>query len=219
MHFFHRRLAISLAALSRAPRSSCVRATRWSCAAIALCFPLMVAAQQTPRTAASPAPSGVAQTFLSFGPPYGGWLLMAFDSIPASQYGFRPTPVQQSIGHIAQHLEDANYQLCALFGDQARVVAAKDSLADTIKAQWPKDTLITRLRASLVFCRGAIEKLTDAQLADEFTISTPSGPQTVLRVRYLILLVTDLAEHYSQLSSYMRLLGLVPPSALLRPKQ
>ena len=142
---------------------------------------------------------------------------MAFDSIPASQYGFRPTPAQQSIGHIAQHLEDANYQLCALFGNQKRVVAAKDSLADTIKAQWPKDTLITRLRASLVFCRDAIEKLTDAQLADELTVSTPSGPQTVLRVRYLILLVTDLAEHYSQLSSYMRLLGLVPPSALPRP--
>jgi hypothetical protein len=31
-------------------------------------------------------------------------------------------------------------------------------------------------------------------------------------------LVTDLAEHYSQVSSYMRLMGLVPPSALPRPK-
>ena len=97
------------------------------------------------------------------------------------------------------------------------MTAARDSLADTIKARWPKDTLIARVRASLVFCRDAIEKLSDAQLADEITISTPSGPQTVVRVRYLILLVTDLAEHYSQLSSYMRLLGLVPPSALPRP--
>ena len=186
---------------------------------IALCFPLTLSAQQKPRAAESQAPNGVAQTFLSFGPPYGGWLLMAFDSIPASQYGFRPTPVQQSVGFIAQHLEDANYQLCSLFGEQKHVMATKDSLADTIKAQWPKDTLISRLRASLIFCRAAIEKLTDAKLADELTISTSSGPQTVLRARYLILLVTDLAEHYSQLSSYMRLLGLIPPSALLRPKQ
>ena len=69
------------------------------------------------------------------------------------------------------------------------------------------------------FCRSAIEKLSDASLADELTISTPRGPQTVLRARYLILLVTDLAEHYSQLSSYMRLIGLVPPSALMRPKE
>jgi uncharacterized damage-inducible protein DinB len=70
-----------------------------------------------------------------------------------------------------------------------------------------------------MFCRAAIEKLTDAQLADELTISTPSGSQTVLRARYLILLVTDLAEHYAQLASYMRILGMVPPSALPRPQR
>ena len=33
----------------------------------------------------------------------------------------------------------------------------------------------------------------------------------------LLALVTDLAEHYSQLSSYMRLIGMLPPSALPRP--
>jgi hypothetical protein len=188
-------------------------------ALITLCLPLTLGAQQQSRAAESPAPNGVAQTFLSFGRPYGGWLLMAFDSIPASQYGFRPTPVQQSVGYIAQHLENANYGLCTTFGAQKHIMTAKDSLADTIKAQWPKDTLISRVRASLVFCRDAIEKLRDAHLADELTVETPSGPQTVLRVRYLLLLVTDLAEHYSQLSSYMRLIGLVPPSALPRPKR
>ena len=180
--------------------------------------PLILSAQERPPVPTPQTPNGVAQTFLSFGPPYGGYLLMAFDSIPASQYGYRPMPVQQSVGYIAQHLEDANYKQCSLFGPAKHTMSAKDSLADTIKAQWPKDTLIARVRASLVFCRDAIEKLTDAQLADELVVSTPSGPVTVHRVRYLILLVTDLAEHYSQLSSYMRLLGMVPPSALLRPK-
>ncbi len=187
-------------------------------APVALCFPMLLGAQQNPPAVQTKAPNAVAQTFLSFGPPYGGWLLMAFDSIPAKQYGFRPTPVQQSIGYIAQHLENANYRLCAEFGERKYVMSAKDALADTIKAQWPKDTLITRVRASLVFCRDAIDRLSDAQLSDELTVQTPAGPQTVRRVRYLILLVTDLAEHYSQLSSYMRVLGLVPPSALPRPK-
>jgi uncharacterized damage-inducible protein DinB len=188
-------------------------------APIALCFPLLLAAQQPVGSAAVKPSNGVARTFLSFGPPYGGWLLMAFDSIPASRYGYRPTPAQQSIGHIAQHLESANYALCSTFGEEKHVMSAKDSLADTIKALWPKDTLTARVRASLVFCRAAIERLTDAQLADEMTVATPSGPQTVLRARYLMLLITDLAEHYSQLSSYMRLLGLTPPSALSRPKR
>lgn len=188
-------------------------------APIALCLPMLLGAQQTQPAADASAANVVTRTFLSFGPPYGGWLLMAFDSIPARQYGFHPTPAQQSIGYIAQHLENANYRLCAQFGDVKYVMSAKDSLADTIKAQWPKDTLTARVRASLMFCRTAIEKLSDARLADEMIVDTPSGPQVVVRARYLMLLITDLAEHYSQLSSYMRILGLVPPSALPRPQR
>ena len=123
-------------------------------------LPAQLHGQQVP--AGTPPANRVAQTFKSFGRPYGGWLLAAFDSIPANRYDFRPTPVQQSIGFIAQHLEDANYQLCERFGSKARVVTAKDSLADTVKARWPKDTLIARLRSSLVFCGEAIDRLTDA---------------------------------------------------------
>lgn len=159
-------------------------------------------------------PNGIARTFLSFGRPYGGWLLMAFDSIPASQYGFHPTPVQQSVGFIAQHLETANYGLCSTFGGEKYVPAAKDLVADTIKARWPKDTLIARVRKSLEFCAAAIQKLSDAQLSDTLMATTPSGPQPVLRARFLMLLITDLAEHYAQVSGYMRILGMVPPSAL-----
>jgi hypothetical protein len=171
-------------------------------------------AQSRPASAEPPANAGVAQTFRSFGRPYGAYLIAAFDSIPAAQYGFRPTPIQQSVGYIAQHLEDANYQLCSLFGDAKYVRTAKDSLADTVKARWPKDTLVARVRKSLIFCGDAIGRLTDARLADTLQAGPPGATTSVLRVRYLILLVTDLAEHYAQLSSYMRILGLVPPTAL-----
>ena len=179
----------------------------------AACVPFMLSAQESSTTGATP-PNGVARTFLSFGQPYGGWLLMAFDSIPESQYVFHPTPVQQSIGFIAQHLESADYSLCSTFGAVKHASSAKDELPGEVKANWPKDTLIARVRASLVFCAAAVQGLSDAQLADTMTASTPAGPQTVLRVRHLILLVTDLAEHYAQIAGYMRILGLVPPSAL-----
>lgn len=139
---------------------------------------------------------------------------MALDSIPQKDYGFRPTPPQQSIGFIAQHLEAGNYGLCTRFGTGKRVLSAKDSIADTLKARWPKDTLIARVRTSLLFCAAEIEKLSDAQLADEMVEQTASGTVTVRRARYLMLLITDLAEHYAQLANYMRQLGLVPPSAL-----
>ncbi|MDQ2665914.1 MAG: DinB family protein [Gemmatimonadota bacterium] len=180
----------------------------------AVLLPLSLSAQDASRASATQGSTVVVRTFLSFGRPYGGWLLMAFDSIPAARYGFRPTPVQQSVGYIAQHLEGANYELCSLFGAAQHVMTAKDSLADTVKALWPKDTLIARVRASLVFCAASIGQLSDASLADTLTDETSGGPVTVRRMRYPLLLVTDLAEHYSQISNYMRLLGLVPPSAL-----
>ncbi len=183
----------------------------------ALALPACLDAQIRPAAAEPPASAAVAHTFRAFGRPYGAYLVAAFDSIPAAQYTFRPTPIQQSIGYIAQHLEDANYQLCSLFGDRPYARTAKDSLADTVKARWPKDTLVARVRASLVYCGEAIERLTDARLADTLQAGPSGATQPVLRVRYLILLVTDLAEHYAQLASYMRLLGLVPPSALPPP--
>jgi hypothetical protein len=178
-------------------------------------LPFSLLAQQGNTTAP---PNGVARTFLGFGQPYGYWLVTALDSIPASQYSFHPTPVQQTIGFIAQHLGNANYELCAKIGGRKHAGTAKDALPDTVKARWPKDTLVARVRASLEFCGNAIRSLSDAQLADTLMVETPSGQEPVLRVRYPILLVTDLAEHYAQLAGYMRILGLVPPSASSRPK-
>jgi hypothetical protein len=150
----------------------------------------------TPRAA----PDGVMLQFMRFADVFGGRLVTAFDSIPADRYVYRPTPSQQTIGYIAQHLEDANYALCERLGGPKAPRTAKDSVADTVKAQWPKDTLVTRLRTSLHFCDEAIARVPK--------LDSPAIASTLLAFE------TDLAEHYAQLAVYMRLLGLLPPSAL-----
>ena len=183
---------------------------------LTLGMPVVVAAQQPGTASGATGANPIVQTFNDFGY-YGGWLLAAFDSIPARSYGYRPTPAQQSVGYIAQHLEDANYQLCAIIGGTRRPMTARDSLPDTVKAAWPKDTLVARLRASLVFCKAALEGLDDRKLAEEITVGSPGTGRTAFRVRWVILLFTDLAEHYAQVASYMRLLGMIPPSALRTP--
>jgi uncharacterized damage-inducible protein DinB len=61
-------------------------------------------------------------------------------------------------------------------------------------------------------------RITDAQLAEQVALTLPGRPaESFPRARYALLLITDLAEHYAQLASYMRLLGMTPPSALPRP--
>lgn len=165
-----------------------------------LLLPSLVAAQSPVAAAAAAPRSGVLYEFDNFAAIFGGRLVAAFDSIPARQYGYRPTSPQQTIGYIAQHLENADYSLCERFGPLKHKRTAKDSLADTLKARWPKDTLVARLRASLRFC--------DAALAQVKQLESPELAGVLLAFE------TDLAEHYSQLSVYMRLLGMVPPSAL-----
>lgn len=145
-------------------------------------------------------PNAVIMQFVRFADIFGSRLVAAFESIPEAQYAYRPTPTQQTVGYIAQHLEDANYSLCARLGTARRPMTAKDSLPDTIKAQWPKDTLVVRLKASLLFCDDILERLP--------ALESPAIASTLLAFE------TDLAEHYAQVASYMRMLGLVPPSAL-----
>jgi hypothetical protein len=142
-------------------------------------------------------------------------LMAAFDSIPAAKYAFKPTPLQMSIGQIASHLERSNYILCSRAGGVPHTMTARDSIADTIKAGWPKDSLTARLKASFDYCGQALASITDAMLPD--SIAAPNG-QKYVRAQYLLIYVADLVDHYSQVANYMRAIGMLPPSALPRPK-
>ena len=150
---------------------------------------------------------------------YADWLQTAFDSIPADKYGFKPTPVQMTVGNVAEHLEFANYLLCTIFSGTPHPETAKDSLPDSVKALWPKDTLVARLRASFTFCKAAFDKVSDANLADSVATGAPFRAKKNVRARLVILFMTDLVDHYSQMANYMRAMGMIPPSSYPPPKK
>ena len=161
------------------------------------------------RAGASP----VVQSLKVFADQYTPWITAALDSIPSDQYGYKPTPPQQSVGYIAQHLESSSYQLCGLFGGTKHASTAKDSLSDTVKAKWPKDTLVARVRRAFAFCNDAFGQVSDTMLAQQVSFGRPESPTTAARSLFGVGYVSDLADHYSQLANYMRLNGLLPPSA------
>jgi hypothetical protein len=177
-------------------------------------FPAVLIAQQSPS---DPEPNNIRASFAYFAEHYGRLLIAALDSIPATKYGFSPTPAQQTVGYIAQHLEDANLGLCSRLGRPDPRGAADWRISDSVRAKWPKDTLVARLHASIVFCTAAIAQLNDTRIGELATMQSDSG-RTILPARVLLAFTTDLAEHYAQLASYMRELGLAPPSAALPRK-
>jgi hypothetical protein len=146
-------------------------------------------------------------------------LAQAFDSIPESKFSYKPTPAQLSIGYIAQHLASDNTFFCNLFGDLKAPLAAEDTTtADSVKAGWSKEKLVTKLKASFTFCEGAFEQLTDAKLADQVTMTFRGQSRTITRSSMVLGHALDMADHYSQLANYMRLNNMLPPSALPRPQ-
>lgn len=181
-----------------------------------LAFPAALAAQQP--AAANPNPIVAA---------FKGRILashrniaQAFDSIPASKFDYKPTPAQLTIGYIAQHVASDSYLFCNNFGANKAALDPKDTTTpDSVKAKWPKDELVAKLKASFAFCAQAFDQLDDSKLGDAIEFTAPAGGPVRKSVRVNMVLghALDLADHYSQLANYMRLNGMIPPSALPRP--
>jgi len=182
----------------------------------ALLFPAALLAQQP---AATPSANPITDVFRGRTIGLQRLLAQAFDSIPESKFGYKPTPAQLSIGYVAQHLANDNYVFCDNFGDMKVSRPAKDTATpDSVKAQWPKDTLVAKLKESFTFCDNALKQLDDKKLAETITIHFRGQSRQIPRAQMVLNHVADLADHYSQIATYMRLNGMLPPSALPRPK-
>src|SRR5438477_2737574 len=195
--------------ISSNPIGHCMKSLRIAMAGVAL--PVALVAQQpqvNPITAAFKARIAASHRNIA----------QAFDSIPESKFGYKPTLAQQTFGYIAQHVASDSYVFCSNFGAMKRTIDAKDtSTPDSIKATWPKAELVSKLKASFAFCDQAIEQVTDATLPDAISFAYGGTERHVTRVNVVLLHALDLADHYSQIANYMRLNGMLPPSALPRP--
>jgi len=184
-------------------------------AIVALALPLGLAAQQPP---AAPPANPITAAFRGRIAGLERNLAQAFDSIPEAKFGYKPTPAQQTIGYIAQHLASDNYLFCNAFGAMKATRAAEDTTtADSLKAKWPREKLITQLKASFAFCQEAFAQLEDSKLADQVTMTFGGNSRNVTRAGMVLGHALDMADHYSQLANYMRLNNILPPTALPRP--
>jgi uncharacterized damage-inducible protein DinB len=181
---------------------------------VALALPIALGAQQAP---AGQAANPITTVFRARTMNFQKNLAQAFDSIPESKFGYKPTPAQLTIGFIAQHLASDNYFFCNNFGTMKATLPEKDTATpDSVKATWPKDTLVAKLKASFTFCENAFAQLDDAKLPEEITMTFGGNSRKSPRVGLVLGHVIDMADHYSQIANYMRLNGMLPPTALQR---
>jgi uncharacterized damage-inducible protein DinB len=131
-------------------------------------------------------------------------LQAAVETMPADKFTFKPTPPQMSFGHLVAHVISSNYYLCAKASDlpQPKVEEAKETDS--------KEKLVAALKASFDFCTTALAKVDDSKLGD--TIQAYGGREAP-RAWALIALTNDWADHYGAAAMYLRLNGLLPPTA------
>jgi len=131
-------------------------------------------------------------------------LVAAVEEMPANKFDFKPTPPQMTFAHLVIHVTESNNYLCAKAGDIAAPKVPELSEKDG------KDKLLAAMKASFDFCTTALAKVEDAKLGD--TVDLYGGRQGP-RAFALIALTNDWADHYSAAAQYLRLNGLLPPTA------
>jgi uncharacterized damage-inducible protein DinB len=136
-------------------------------------------------------------------------LVAAVEEMPAEKFGYKPTEQQMTFGHLVLHIIESNNYLCSKIGDAPEVTAPVP-----LKESDGKDKLVSALKASFEFCSTALSKVDDSKLGDEVELfGGHKGP----RAFALIALSNDWADHYSSAAMYLRLNGLLPPTA--QPKK
>ena len=153
-------------------------------------------------TAAAQAPS--ADALRSIAKRQSTNLVAAAEEMPADKYGFKPTPAQMSFGDVIHHLSGGNDFLCSSISGSTGPKRA--DLAKTAS----KDELIARLKETFQFCESALAKVDDSKLGEKVPFF---GHSQVSRAETMFAAAEDWADHYSQLAIYLRLNGLLPPTA------
>jgi uncharacterized damage-inducible protein DinB len=134
-------------------------------------------------------------------------MVAAAEAMPAEKYNFKPTGEMNTFAHLTMHIAQSNSFLCAKISDQA---APEVKIADTDG----KDKLVAALKASFDFCTSALANVDDTKLSDPFTIFN----RQTSRAGLLITLSDDWYDHYGTQAVYLRLNGILPPTAQ-PPKQ
>lgn len=134
----------------------------------------------------------------------------AIEEMPADKFGYKPTPDQMSFGHLAAHIVEANYFFCSKVGD---VLPPKvEELTETSG----KEKLVAGAKASFDFCATALAKAEDSKLGDSIKDFTGHDRP---RAWAALALAGSWADHYGAAAMYLRLNGLLPPSAQKKPEE
>ena len=132
-----------------------------------------------------------------------GILLRFAEKMPEENYTFKPVDTVRTYGQIIGHIADAQYLFCSTASGEKnpdlKIEKTKNSKAD----------LVAALKDGFDDCDKVYEYLTDSsgsQIVKLFGTDTPKlGALNFNNIHNM--------EHYGNLTTYMRIKGVVPPTS------
>lgn len=132
-----------------------------------------------------------------------GILLKSAEKMPEENYSFKPVDTVRTYGQIVGHVADAQYTFCSL------ALGEKNPAPDIEHTKTSKADLIAALSSAFAYCDKAYDGLTDATAVQTIKLFGNDAPRlSALTVNNM----HDL-EHYGNLTTYMRMKNIVPPSS------
>jgi len=127
----------------------------------------------------------------------------AAEAMPADKYSFKPSPEMNSFGHLVMHITQSNNTFCSKISGQTAPdmkIAESDS----------KDKLVAAMKDSFSFCTTALASVDDSKLGEQFVLF---GNRPISRGGALVALGGSWTDHYATEAIYLRLNGILPPTA------
>lgn len=134
-------------------------------------------------------------------------LTAAVEAMPADKFSYKPTEGQMTFGALAEHIAESNNLLCSKLSSQA-------APSDKISEKDPKDKLVAAVKSSFAYCETALKGVQDSQLGEQVTLF---GGHPAPKAAALIALAGGWADHYGAAAIYLRLNGILPPTAQKPP--
>jgi len=128
----------------------------------------------------------------------------AVAAMPADKFNFKPTADQRTFGQLVVHMAETNYLLCS------KAAAVPPPKVEEVKETDSKERLVASLQASFDFCTDALAKMDDSKLAET---TEGFGGKQVTRAWISLVLAGAWADHYGDAAMYLRLNGILPPTA------
>jgi uncharacterized damage-inducible protein DinB len=131
-----------------------------------------------------------------------GHVLRAAEVVPEESYSYRPTEEVRSLSELFLHVAGAHFAYCAAVSGESVPETARGEVAT-------KAEIVARVSVSRDFCLSAYRGTTGDALGA--TIDVLGSQDT--RAGTLIQNLAHTNLHYGNIVTYMREIGLVPPSS------